>query len=55
MASAQIKLTDRPGTRLQIAQAFFGTAFPQERVQALQKYFQYYNEELELLRKGISE
>ncbi|KAL8702650.1 MAG: hypothetical protein Q9201_004175 [Fulgogasparrea decipioides] len=46
-----MKLTDRPGSRLEIAQAFFG----QEQVDALQKYFVYYHEELGLLHKGISE
>ena len=55
MASAQINLTDRPGTRLQIGRAFFGPEFREEQVDALQRYFTYYNEELELLRKGISE
>ena len=55
MVSTQIKLTDSPGSRLQIAQAFFGSNFREEQLNALQRYFTYYNEELELLRKGISE
>lgn len=54
-ASAHIKLADRPGSRLQIAQAFFGPVFREEQDDALQIYFIYYHEELELLRKGISE
>lgn len=55
MALAQIKLTDRPGSRLQIAQAFFGPNVQENRIDALQGYFAYYNEELHLLRQGISE
>ena len=54
MASLDIKLTDRPSSRLQIAQAFFGPAVGEEEVDALQKYFVYYNKELDLLHKGIS-
>ena len=55
MASTQIKLTDRPGSRLQIAQVFFGPVVQEHCVDALQRYFAYYNEELQLLRQGISE
>ncbi|KAL8823053.1 MAG: hypothetical protein Q9191_006223 [Dirinaria sp. TL-2023a] len=55
MALTQSNLTDRPGSRLQIAQAFFGPSVQEDRVDALQKYFAYYNEELQLLRQGISE
>ncbi|KAL8715347.1 MAG: hypothetical protein Q9225_006386 [Loekoesia sp. 1 TL-2023] len=55
MAIAQIKLTNRPGSRLQICQAFFGPDFREDEVDALQQYFIYYSEELDLLRKGISE
>jgi hypothetical protein len=55
MAPAQIKLTDRPGSRLQIGQAFFGSSFREEKVDAFRSYFEYYNEELVLLRTGISE
>lgn len=55
MASEQIKLTDRPGSRLQIGQAFFGTTFREEKVDMFRSYFEYYNEELVLLRTGISE
>jgi hypothetical protein len=55
MASAQIKLTDRPGSRLQIGQALFSTTFREEQVNAFRIYFDYYIKELELLRRGISE
>lgn len=55
MASVQVKLVDRPGSKLQISQAFFGFALRGGQFGALQEYFDYYNEELELLRTGISE
>lgn len=55
MASAQINLADRPGPRLQIAQAFFGPVLREEQLHTLQNYFIYYSQELELLCKGISE
>ena len=55
MAYAQVKLTDRPGSKLQIGQALFGSTFREEHVDAFQVYFAYYIKELELLRTGISE
>ncbi|KAL8834534.1 MAG: hypothetical protein Q9170_003716, partial [Blastenia crenularia] len=55
MDNTQIQLPDRPGSRLQIARAFFGPEFPEDEVGALQQYLTFYNEELGLLRKGISE
>jgi hypothetical protein len=55
MASAQIKLTDRPGSRLQIGQAIFGSNFREEQNDFFRIYFDYYIEELKLLRTGISE
>jgi hypothetical protein len=58
MASPQveaIKLTDRPGSKLQIGQAFFGSTFRDEKVDEFRSYFEYYIEELELLRTGISQ
>jgi hypothetical protein len=55
MASAQIKLTDRPGSKLEIGLAFFGTTFRDGEVDTLRSYFEYYIEELKLLRMGISE
>ena len=54
MASTHIKLTDCPGFKLQIGQVFFSPTFRDEQVETLQEYFRYCNEELELLRKGIS-
>lgn len=55
IVSAQNKLAGRPSSRFQIAQAFFGPIVRKEQVDGLQRYFIYYNEELELLRRGISE
>ena len=55
MVVAQSKLTDGPGSRQQIAQAFFGPVLRQEQVELMQAYFVFYHQELELLRKGISE
>ena len=46
-------VTNRPGSRLHTAQAFFGP-IPDVQVDALQNHFIYYHEELSLLRKGIS-
>ncbi|EXJ60138.1 hypothetical protein A1O7_04290 [Cladophialophora yegresii CBS 114405] len=54
MTSTAVRLTERPGSRGQIAHAFFGLDLGDEQLDALQKYFVYYSEELELLRKGIS-
>jgi hypothetical protein len=51
---AQIKLTDRPGSRAQIAHAFFGTSSFDGHLDELQGFFTYYQQELQLLRKGIS-
>jgi hypothetical protein len=55
LSSVQIKLTDRPGSKLQIAQAFFSDTFEEEQLSSCQSYFEYYIEELNLLRIGISE
>ena len=51
MTSARITCAQR----LQIAQAFFGPACCKAQVDALERYFLYYNEELGLLCRGISE
>lgn len=55
MSASQIRLTDRPGSKSQIGQQFFGTNFEQGKVRMLESYYEYYVEELELLRTGISE
>ncbi|PVH71644.1 hypothetical protein DL98DRAFT_660528 [Cadophora sp. DSE1049] len=55
ISSAQIKLTDRPVSKLQIGKAFFGDNFEEENLSSCQSYFKYYIEELDLLRTGISE
>jgi hypothetical protein len=55
MASVQIKLTDRPGSQLEIANAFFGPSFEAGMLKGLQSYFKYYTDELHLLRAGFSE
>lgn len=55
MTSAHVKLTERPGSRGQIAHAFFGLDLREDQLDAMRRYFIYYNQELELLRKGISE
>lgn len=51
----ETKLTRRPGSRLEIGKAFFGALFEEEKVEIFRSYFEYYIEELELLRSGISE
>lgn len=51
MASARITCAQR----LQVAQALFGPACCKAQVDALERYFLYYNEELGLLCRGISE
>ena len=50
-----VKLAGRPGSRLHIGQAFFGLDFQEKQIVALQDYYRYYIEELQLLQKGISE
>lgn len=50
-----MKLTERPGSRLEIGHAFFGTGFQEEHLHSFRPYFEYYIEELELLRTGIRE
>ena len=55
MDPTHISLINRPGSRQQIAEAFFGPGVPTEHLDGLQRYFVYYHEELALLRKGISE
>jgi hypothetical protein len=55
MAAPQVKLTDRPGSKLEIGHALFGTVFREEQLDVFQAYFDYYIKELELLRTGISE
>lgn len=54
MVPSDIPLNNHPGSRHQIARALFGPDFRQDQLDALQQYFAYYNEELDLLRKGIS-
>lgn len=55
MASARITCTQSlVASKLQIAQAFFGSMCCKAQIEALEKYFEYYNDELELLRRGIS-
>jgi hypothetical protein len=55
MASVQIKLTDRPGSQLEIGNTFFGPSFEAGKAKGLQSYFKYYTDELHLLRAGFSE
>lgn len=55
MASAHIKLTDRPGSQLEIGNTFFGPSVEAEKIKHLQSYFKYYTDELHLLRAGFSE
>lgn len=55
MSYVQVKLTDRPGSKLGIGQALFGATFREEHLDAFQIYFDYYIDELRLLRTGISE
>jgi hypothetical protein len=55
MASVQVRLTDRPGSRLVVGRALFGSTFRDEYIDSFQIYFDYYIKELELLRTGISE
>ena len=51
MGSTQVKLTDRPGQKSQIAKAVLRSDPDND---ALESYFKYYTEELGLLRKSIS-
>jgi len=53
--STQTELTRRPGSRLEIGRAFFGDEFKEDKIDKFRSYFEYYIEELELLRSGISE
>jgi len=55
MASTQTQLTQRPGSRLEIGKSFFGPNVQEVKVEKFRSYFEYYIEELELLRSGISE
>ena len=54
MTKPSAKLADRPGSMLQICQAFFGPVSNKEQTETLQDYYRYYIEELQLLQKGIS-
>ena len=54
MAKPAARLADRPGSMFQIGQAFFGPSRTKEQIDALQEYYRYYIEELQLLQKGIS-
>lgn len=56
MASARITCAQRlSASKLQIAQAFFGSTCSKVQIDALERYFTFYNEELGLLCRGISE
>ena len=54
MVPSGTPLNNRPGSRLEIARALFGSDFRQGQLDGLQQYFAYYGEELDLLHKGIS-
>lgn len=50
-----MRLTERPGSRLEIGKALFSQDFREEQLNSFRAYFEYYIEELELLRTGIRE
>lgn len=54
MASVHANLPCRPGSNAQIAKAVFWSNISDAQIEALQSYYEYYIEELELLQKGIS-
>jgi len=54
MAPIQTNLVDRPGSKAQIAKAIFWPSIPEDRISALQRYHDYYIDELRLLCKGLS-
>lgn len=55
MISAPTAITNSPYSQKQIAQAIFGNTCGVEQHKQLEKYFAYYVEEIDLLRKGISD
>lgn len=55
MLSAPIALTDSPDSQRHITQAIFGNACGGGQYRHLKRYFAYYAEELDLLRRGISD
>lgn len=55
MLSAPIALTDSPDSQRHITQAIFGNACGGGQYRHLKRYFAYYVDELDLLRRGISD
>ena len=53
MVQPGAKLTDRQEFRLKISEALFGVFYLALQAVALQDYFKYYDEEIELLQQGI--